>query len=78
MIERDAMLAFLAKSYLHSFAPIPLKPAVAGKGSESHDFMAPEEVSEVSPGSRATARPRYRAPSSLSTRAYSSAEPSAR
>jgi SDR family mycofactocin-dependent oxidoreductase len=51
MIERDAMMAFLEKypSYLHSFAPMPLKPPSTGTGSESHDFMfmAPEEVSEV-------------------------------
>jgi SDR family mycofactocin-dependent oxidoreductase len=49
MIERDAMMAFLAKhpSYLNSFAPMPLKPPSSSRGSEPHDFMAPEEVSEV-------------------------------
>jgi SDR family mycofactocin-dependent oxidoreductase len=49
MIERDAMMAFFEKhpSYLHSFAPMPLKAPSIGKGDQSFDFMAPEEVSDV-------------------------------
>jgi SDR family mycofactocin-dependent oxidoreductase len=49
MIERDAMMAFFEKhpSYLHSFAPMPLKPPSTSKANESFDFLAPEEVSGV-------------------------------
>ncbi|MDY6997803.1 MAG: mycofactocin-coupled SDR family oxidoreductase [Actinomycetota bacterium] len=49
MIEPDAMATMFGKypTFLHSFAPMPLKP-VAKEGKPGlQEFMAPEEVSDV-------------------------------
>ncbi len=49
MIEPEAMAAIFAKfpTFLHSFAPMPLKP-VAREGKPGlQEFMAPEEVADV-------------------------------
>lgn len=49
MIEPAAMAEIFAKfpSYLHSFAPMPLKP-IAGEGKPGlKEFMSPEEVADV-------------------------------
>lgn len=48
MIERDAMMEIFAKhpSYLHSFAPMPLKAAQNSTGSLG-DFMTADEVADV-------------------------------
>lgn len=49
MIEREAMMAFLARhpSYLNSFAPMPLHPTDPEGKRHPNDFMTPEEVSDV-------------------------------
>ena len=49
MIEREAMMAFLAShpSYLNSFAPMPLHPTDGESERHPNDFMTPEEVSDV-------------------------------
>jgi SDR family mycofactocin-dependent oxidoreductase len=49
MIERDAMMAVFAKhrSFLYSFAPMPLNPKDIGGKRHRNEFMAPEEVSDV-------------------------------
>jgi SDR family mycofactocin-dependent oxidoreductase len=49
MIERDAMMAVFAKhrSFLYSFAPMPLNPKDIGGTRHRNEFMAPEEVSDV-------------------------------
>ncbi len=48
MVEREAMMAIFAKypGYLHSFAPMPLRPVSPGKKGIP-GFMRPEEVSDV-------------------------------
>jgi SDR family mycofactocin-dependent oxidoreductase len=49
MIEREAMMAFLARhpSYLNSFAPMPLQPIDREGKPGPPGFMTPEEVSDV-------------------------------
>ena len=49
MIEREAMMAFLARhpSFLNSFAPMPLHPTDPEGKRHPNDFMTPEEVSDV-------------------------------
>jgi NAD(P)-dependent dehydrogenase (short-subunit alcohol dehydrogenase family) len=77
MIERDAMMPFFAKhpSYLHNFAPMPLKPPATSTGSESFDFMAPEEVSDVVAWLAGDGSGRISGTQLLIDRAYSSTEP---
>jgi SDR family mycofactocin-dependent oxidoreductase len=49
MVEKDAMMAIFAKhpSYLHSFAPMPLRPVNHEGRKGLQEFMTPEEVSDV-------------------------------
>jgi SDR family mycofactocin-dependent oxidoreductase len=49
MVEREAMMAIFAKhpSYLHSFAPMPLRPVNHEGKKGLQEFMTPEEVSDV-------------------------------
>jgi SDR family mycofactocin-dependent oxidoreductase len=49
MIEREAMMAFLARhpSYLNSFDPMPLHPTDREGKPQPTEFMTPEEVSDV-------------------------------
>lgn len=49
MIEPEAMAAIFTKypQYLHSFAPMPLKPKAHDGKAGLQEFMAPEEVSDV-------------------------------
>jgi NAD(P)-dependent dehydrogenase (short-subunit alcohol dehydrogenase family) len=49
MVERNAMMAVFAKhpSYLHSFAPMPLRPVNHESKKGLKEFMTPEEVSDV-------------------------------
>jgi SDR family mycofactocin-dependent oxidoreductase len=49
MIEPEAMAAIFTKypQYLHSFAPMPLKPVAHEGKAGLQEFMTPEEVSDV-------------------------------
>lgn len=49
MIEPEAMAAIFAKfpTFLHSFAPMPLKPVARDGKPGLQEFMAPEEVADV-------------------------------
>ncbi|MGE2732246.1 mycofactocin-coupled SDR family oxidoreductase [Mycolicibacterium vaccae] len=49
MIEPEAMAEIFAKhpTYLHSFAPMPLKPVARDGKPGLQEFMAPEEVADV-------------------------------
>jgi SDR family mycofactocin-dependent oxidoreductase len=49
MVEKEAMMAIFAKhpSYIHSFAPMPLRPVDHEGKKGLQEFMTPEEVSDV-------------------------------
>jgi SDR family mycofactocin-dependent oxidoreductase len=49
MVEKEAMMAIFAKhpSYIHSFAPMPLRPVEHEGKKGLQEFMTPEEVSDV-------------------------------
>ncbi|MCX5042138.1 mycofactocin-coupled SDR family oxidoreductase [Aldersonia sp. NBC_00410] len=49
MIEREAMMAVFGKhpSYIHSFAPMPLRPVNHEGKSGLKEFLTPAEVSDV-------------------------------
>ena len=49
MVEKEAMMAIFAKypQYLHSFAPMPLRPVNHQGKKGLQEFMRPEEVSDV-------------------------------
>jgi NAD(P)-dependent dehydrogenase (short-subunit alcohol dehydrogenase family) len=49
MVEKKAMMAIFSKypSYLHAFAPMPLRPVNHEGKKGLQEFMTPEEVSDV-------------------------------